>query len=68
MKVRQQGLKTILVKGINLIHLERQSFPGIGADRFREQIARYNAWRHQRRWAAQIEEIVGSAAAGASKP
>ncbi|KAA5595965.1 glycosyltransferase [Blastochloris sulfoviridis] len=68
MKVRQQGLKTILVKDINLIHLERQSFPGIGADRFREQIARYNAWRHQRRWAAQIEDIVSSAAARAIKP
>jgi len=57
LKVRQRDLELICLSDINLVHLERQSFTGIGADGFRERVARYNAWRHQRRWADTIKTL-----------
>ena len=58
LKVRERDLELICLSDINLVHLERQSFTGIGADGFRERVARYNAWRHQRRWADTIKTLV----------
>lgn len=60
LKVRELGLDVVMVTNVNLIHLERQSFQGIGADRFREQVARYNAWKHQHRWGPQIDRLIES--------
>ena len=61
LKVRAQGLEILMIENINLIHLERQSFVGIGLDRFREQVARYNAWRHQHRWGNYIDQSLAGA-------
>jgi GT2 family glycosyltransferase len=57
LKVKQQGLRIICLSDLNLTHLERQSFTGIGANGFRERVSRYNAWRHQRRWSSYIETL-----------
>jgi GT2 family glycosyltransferase len=67
LKVRQRGLRILCLSDVNLTHLERQSFTGIGANGFRERVARYNAWRHQRRWSAAIEALGSSRLVGASK-
>jgi len=58
LKVKQRGLRIICVSNLNLTHLERQSFTGIGANGFRERVSRYNAWRHQRRWSDYIETLA----------
>jgi O-antigen biosynthesis protein len=58
LKVKQQGLRIICLGNLNLTHLERQSFTGIGANGFRERVSRYNAWRHQRRWSSYIETLA----------
>jgi GT2 family glycosyltransferase len=58
LKVKQQGLRIICLSDLNLTHLERQSFTGIGANGFRERVSRYNAWRHQRRWSSYIETLA----------
>jgi O-antigen biosynthesis protein len=61
LKVRQKGLGIICLSDLNLTHLERQSFTGIGANGFRERVSRYNAWRHQRRWSDYIEALARAA-------
>jgi GT2 family glycosyltransferase len=58
LKVKQKGLRIICLSDLNLTHLERQSFTGIGANGFRERVSRYNAWRHQRRWSDYIEALA----------
>ncbi len=58
LKVRQLGLDVVMVTDVTLIHLERQSFQQIGLEQFREQVARYNAWRHDRRWRAEIRRLL----------
>ena len=65
LKVKQLGLQIVCLGDINLTHLERQSFTGIGASGFRERVSRYNAWRHQCRWSESIEALVNSQAVGA---
>jgi O-antigen biosynthesis protein len=49
-KIRSRGLEVLCRQDVSLVHLERQSFKGIGGGPFREQVARYNAWVHQCRW------------------
>ena len=66
LKVRRQGKEIVCLRDLNLTHLERQSFSGIGADGFRERVARYNAWRHQRRWSQDIEALVNPPTSGAA--
>jgi GT2 family glycosyltransferase len=66
LKVKQQGLRIVCLSDVNLTHLERQSFTGIGANGFRERVARYNAWRHQRRWSKSIEALGSSRIVGAN--
>jgi GT2 family glycosyltransferase len=58
LKIRQRDLELTCLSHITLVHLERQSFAGIGGDGFRERVARYNAWRHQRRWAEYIKTLL----------
>lgn len=53
-KIRSRGLDVQCRQDVSLVHLERQSFKGIGGGPFREQVARYNAWVHQCRWGAVI--------------
>jgi O-antigen biosynthesis protein len=65
-KIRSKGLDVHCRQDVSLVHLERQSFKGIGGGPFREQVARYNAWVHQCRWGAVIaaydkNTVVGSA-------
>lgn len=58
LKVREKGLEIACVPlPVTLIHLERQSFSGIGTPSFRDYVVRYNAWRHQTRWAAAIANL-----------
>ncbi len=58
LKVRELGLEIACLQNpVSLIHLERQSFSGIGSPSFREYIARYNAWRHQTRWGDFISKM-----------
>jgi GT2 family glycosyltransferase len=66
LKVKQQGFRIVCLSDVNLTHLERQSFTGIGANGFRERVARYNAWRHQRRWSKSIEALGSSRLVGAN--
>lgn len=66
LKVRRQGQEIVCLRDLNLTHLERQSFSGIGADGFRERVARYNAWRHQRRWSQDIDALVNPPTSGAA--
>jgi GT2 family glycosyltransferase len=59
LKVRELGLEIACLQNpVSLIHLERQSFSGIGSPSFREYIARYNAWRHQTRWGGLISKLT----------
>ena len=67
LKVREKGLEiACLPLPVTLIHLERQSFSGIGTPSFRDYVVRYNAWRHQTRWGAAIAKMsaVEQAAGG----
>lgn len=58
LKVREKGLEiACLPLPVTLIHLERQSLTGIGTPSFRDYVVRYNAWRHQTRWAAAIARL-----------
>ena len=60
-KMRDSGLEiACLPLPVMLIHLERQSFSGIGTPSFRDYVARYNACRHQARWGAAIAKLCGA--------
>ena len=61
LKVREKGLEiACLPLPVTLIHLERQSFGGVGTPKFRDYVVRYNAWRHQKRWGATIAKLVAA--------
>lgn len=57
LKLRAHGLRVAYVPGVQLTHLERQSFKLLGQDDFRQKVVIYNAVRHQRRWAAALLEV-----------
>jgi GT2 family glycosyltransferase len=58
LKVRDKGLEiACLPFPVTLIHLERQSLSGVGAPGFRDDVVRYNAWRHDARWGATIAKM-----------
>jgi hypothetical protein len=58
LKVREKGLQiACLPLPVTLIHLERQSLGGVGTPRFRDDVVRYNAWRHQIQWGATIAKM-----------
>lgn len=54
LKVRMRGLRILCQENVDLVHLERQSFAGVGSDRFRDTLARYNAISHELRWGTFI--------------
>jgi GT2 family glycosyltransferase len=62
LKVRDAGLSILCVENVNLVHLERQSLTGIGQDRFRNFVVRYNAWRHEERWGDELRRIAAGGA------
>ena len=58
LKVRDKGLEiACLPLPVTLIHLERQSFTGIGTPRFRDYVVHYNALRHHMRWGSTIAKL-----------
>lgn len=57
LKLRAHGLRVAYVPGVQLTHLERQSFKLLGQDDFRQKVVIYNAVRHQSRWASALQEI-----------
>lgn len=58
LKVIEHGLSIGYVPGVELVHLERQSFSALGDTSFRTLVVRFNAWRHTQRWSAQIETVM----------
>jgi glycosyltransferase involved in cell wall biosynthesis len=50
LKLRTIGLEIAYNPGVQLIHLERQSFKLLGEGEFRTRVTIYNAARHQSRW------------------
>jgi len=59
LKVREKGLEIACLQlPATLIHLERQSFGGVGTPGFRDYVVRYNAWRHHNRWRETIAKLV----------
>jgi len=56
LKLRANGYTVAYEPGVELTHLERQSFKLLGQDEFRTKVVIYNAVRHQRRWAALLGE------------
>lgn len=55
LKVRALGKTVACLQTVaGLVHLERQSFSAIGSAGFRDRVARFNAWQHDRRWGAVI--------------
>jgi GT2 family glycosyltransferase len=57
LKLRAHGLRVAYVPGVQLTHLERQSFKLLGQDDFRQKVVIYNAVRHQSRWASALLEL-----------
>jgi GT2 family glycosyltransferase len=57
LKLRANGLRVAYVPGVQLTHLERQSFKLLGQDDFRQKVVIYNAVRHQARWAGALREL-----------
>jgi GT2 family glycosyltransferase len=55
LKLRHAGLEVGYLPGVQLVHLERQSFRLLGQDDFRTRVVIYNAVRHQTRWHALME-------------
>ena len=65
LKVREKGLEiACLPLPVTLIHLERQSFTGVGTPSFRDYVVRYNAWRHQTRGARRLRKCARRKTAG----
>jgi GT2 family glycosyltransferase len=55
LKLTREGRKIVVVADTNIVHLERQSFEGIGSDAIRTNIVLFNAWRHTQRWRKELE-------------
>ncbi|WP_110630632.1 glycosyltransferase family 2 protein [Salinicola salarius] len=58
LKVVASGHKVGYVPGVELVHLERQSFSALGDTSFRTLVVRFNAWRHTQRWGEQIPSVM----------
>jgi GT2 family glycosyltransferase len=52
--LRRLGRRNWLLPAVALYHLERQSQNAIGDAAWRTGLTLYNAWRHSRRWAADL--------------
>jgi GT2 family glycosyltransferase len=58
LKVHAEGLKIGYLPSAILTHLERQSFTLLGDTSFRTLVVRFNAWRHSKKWASDIAQIM----------
>lgn len=58
LKVIAGGHKVGYAPGVELVHLERQSFSSLGDTSFRTLVVRFNAWRHTQRWGEQIKSVM----------
>jgi len=58
LKVIHENSKVGYAPGVELVHLERQSFSSLGDTSFRTLIVRFNAWRHTQRWGTQIQSVM----------
>ena len=54
LKVRALGRIITLVEDVSIVHLERQSFSGVGEPDFRQKIVYYNLYRHEKTWGEAI--------------
>lgn len=54
LKARSSGLEVAMVTDVELVHLERQSFAGIGMGQFRSRVVHFNARRHEQKWGDYI--------------
>lgn len=61
LKLRAEGLSSVYLPEIELIHLERQSMTALGTEDFRSKVTLWNALRHQARWRTLIESSMGAA-------
>jgi GT2 family glycosyltransferase len=59
LKLRARGLSVAVDLDTTLYHLERQSQIGPEA-LWRRNVTLFNAWTHERRWAATLAELDGS--------
>lgn len=64
LKVRASGRRILCTEDVDLVHLERQSFGGIGSPQFRQGVVYYNLYKHERRWGEQIARSVDRRPAG----
>lgn len=58
LKVHAEGFKIGYLPSVILTHLERQSFTLLGDTSFRTLVVRFNAWRHSKKWANDIAQIM----------
>ncbi|HEV7414528.1 MAG TPA: glycosyltransferase family 2 protein, partial [Tianweitania sediminis] len=58
LKVRRSGREIVCVEDISLVHLERQSFSGLGSGGFRQRVVFYNLHRHQTAWGPTIDGLL----------
>jgi GT2 family glycosyltransferase len=59
-KLREKGLGTAYQPAVEMTHLERQSFGGLGDGGFRTQLAILNAVRHQQRWEGTLQALASA--------
>jgi GT2 family glycosyltransferase len=62
MRLRKRGMFVAYVPEVDLVHLERQSFKGVGDDQFRQKVTHLNAVRYRDRWNAMLESMAESGA------
>ncbi len=58
--LRRLGMQIAYLPEVELVHLERQSFVGLGDDAFRNRLVVFNAQRHQQRWGETMASQVSS--------
>jgi GT2 family glycosyltransferase len=57
LRLREQGLRTYVVRDESLYHLEGMSRGHAPRSEWRPRVTLYNAWRHTRRWEATLREV-----------
>ncbi|PZO80068.1 MAG: hypothetical protein DI629_07865 [Mesorhizobium amorphae] len=58
LKIRASGKKILCVEDVELVHLERQSFSGLGAASFSQLVVYYNLYKHEKRWGELIKAML----------
>lgn len=58
LKLLSRGYQVAYVPGVQLTHLERQSFQLLGSGGYRSRVTLYNATRHQNRWQHMLGAIA----------